>query len=192
MRRSLTWARILLLVLAVSACTPTPLVTDGLDAVTGVTVTQSTEPFILYRDESFRRGDDRDLVYIGPLQVNRMGDYKTFLWLGILSLERYGEMKMNTEDFADIEILADNTVLNLEVTGWTPAAIGMSEQVYKQVPEWAESAYYEVSVEQLHTLALANEIRLRTTAEIAPSYEPWSNQTQALSALREFVVFNDY
>ena len=182
----------MLLALLACACTPMPLVTDRLDPLTGVTVTQSTEPFVLYRDESFRKGDDRDLVYVGPLQVNRMGDYRNFIWLGILSLERYGEMKMNTEDFMSIEILADSTSLKLEVSGWTPASIGMSEQVYKQVPEWADSAYYEVSMEQLRTLALANEIRLRTTAKIAPSYEPWSNQAQALSALREFVVFNDY
>ena len=72
-----SWSRVVGSVMVASllaACGSSgPLGEQKLDAVTGVTVKRSTSPTVLYRDNSAYAAHARDYVYMGPVEINRMG-----------------------------------------------------------------------------------------------------------------------
>jgi hypothetical protein len=77
---------LILVMLLCAACVSTStLVEEKLDMGTGVTVTHATAPIVLYHDNSSYAAHARDYVYLGPVEINRMGDYSYYLWLGIWS-----------------------------------------------------------------------------------------------------------
>ena len=59
--------------LLVSCSSGGPLVEQQLDGVTGVTVTRSTAPMVLYRDNSAYAAHARDYVYLGPMRLTSTG-----------------------------------------------------------------------------------------------------------------------
>jgi hypothetical protein len=177
-----------IVVLLISACSSsTPLIADQLDPVTGVTVTRSTVPLVLYRDNSAQAAYARDFVYVGPLQINRMGEYSHFLWLGIWSSLAGQDVSNQRDGFDSIVIFADGEPLRLELQGWTLASIGVSETIYDKPTASAADAYYAVTMDQIRVIAQARDIRLRSGETRAESYEPWDSQTRALSAMRAYL-----
>ena len=164
-----------------------PPVSDQLDSVTGVTVTRSTAPLVLYRDNSALAAHARDFVYVGPIQVNRMGDYSYFLWLGIWSTMQDQNISGQRDGFESVVVFADGEPLRLELHGWTRSSIGVSEHVYPSPTATAANAYYAVTLDQIRLITQAREIRLRTSRFGDESYEPWRDPTRALSSFREFL-----
>jgi hypothetical protein len=164
-----------------------PLVSDQLDPVTGVTVTRSTVPLVLYRDHSALAAHARDFVYVGPIQVNRMGNYNHFLWLGIWSTMQDQNISEQRDGFESIVVFADGEPLRLELHGWTRSSIGVSEHVYPAPTATAANAYYAVTLDQIRLITQARDISLRTSGFRDESYEPWSDPTRALSSFREFL-----
>lgn len=180
---------ILLLVSAwLTACSATaPLVEETLDSRTGVTVMRATPPVILYRDTSYRAANARDFVYLGPIEVNRMGRFDYFLWLGVWSTldDIYAEPQR--DGFESVTIFADGEPMTLDATGWTLDAIGVSDPVYVAPIASAADVYYRVTMDQIRLLAEARDIEIVTTSARTRRYLPWDESATGRAGLRAFV-----
>ena len=172
-----------------TACSsPGSLVVDRLDPLTGVTVTSATQPLVLYRDNSGHAAYARDYVYVGPIEVNRMGTHSYYLWFGIWSTMRDDDGRSQQRDgFESVAIYADGEPLALELAGWTLDAIGVSQPVYLKPVAGAADAYYRVTADQIRLIATAREIVLRTSLVRPTTYALWDEQALPNDSLRAFV-----
>jgi hypothetical protein len=89
--------------------------------------------------------------------------------------------------FESIVIYADGEPLALELTGWTPAAIGATEPVYVRPVASAADAYYEVTVDHLRLIAASEDVRVQSTGPATRTYELWDKQKSAKQSLNEFL-----
>jgi len=171
-----------------SACATGQLpVVEKLDDITAVTITYSRSPVIMGRDTAFDRADTRDYVQLGAIEVNRMGGLQYYLWLGISDIDYATSTDERPDGYESIVIVAGGEELQLDVLGWTPAAIGASEPVYKKLFTTSVDAYYEVSLDQIQSLATANVLKLRTGGSDAKEFIPWYGQAESTGVFVEFV-----
>lgn len=175
-------------VLSLHACAaPSHSVNDGLDPLTGVTVTYSNTPMVLYRDNPSHAAYARNYVHLGPLEVNKSGIHKYFLWLGIWSTLQTGGLTEQRAGFDSIVLLVDGEPLLLDVAGWTPEAIGTSAPVYPKPVAASLDAYYRVTADQIRLIADARDLQLRTTGPSPSEFGLWSEQRAAKRDMREFL-----
>ena len=189
MRFSMQWLVVgLVLGILLGGCSSTPQhVVQRLDPLTGVTVRSATSPLVLYNDNSGYAAHARDYVYLGPVEVNRQGRYSYFLWLGIWSTMRDDLRQSPQRDgFESIVIYVDGEPFSLELEGWTPNTIGVSEAVYTKPVAGAAEAYYRVTADQIRRLATARDIELRTGSVRSISYRLWDEQSQPNASLTAF------
>ena len=178
----------MILAFPASGCVSTStLIEERLDMGTGVTVTHATAPIVLYHDNSAYAAHARDFVYLGPVEINRMGSYSYFLWLGIWSTISDAERSWQRDGFESITVYADGEPLQLELVGWTLESIGVSEPVYIKPVASAADAYYRVTIDQIRLIANAREIELHAGASPTRVYLMWDRQGSAHAALREFL-----
>lgn len=186
-----SWSRVVGSVMVASllaACGSSgPLVEQKLDAVTGVTVKRSTSPTVLYRDNSAYAAHARDYVYMGPVEINRMGTNSYYLWLGIWSTMQDDKRSAERDGFDTVIIYADGEPLPLEFAGWTLDAIGASEPVYVKPVASAADAYYRVTVDQIRLIAESSDIQLRVGTARPKSYTLWDKQGSANASIRAFI-----
>ena len=185
--RTLLYTAILAMLLNTGCVSKTTLVEERLDLGTGVTVTHATAPIMLYRDNSAYAAHARDYVYLGPVEINRMGEYSYYLWLGIWSTISDAERSWQRDGFESITVYADGEPLQLELVGWTLESIGVSEPVYIKPVASAADAYYRVTIDQIRLIANAREIELHAGASPVRVYLMWDRQGSAHAALREFL-----
>lgn len=178
----------MLLVLAASCVSAPPANSrEYLDEKTGVTVTSIVAPIVLYRENPSKAAYARNLVHMGPIEVNRSGRYDYFLWLGIWDTLQSPGSPEQRDGFESIVILADGEPLSLELAGWTPAAIGTSASPYTKPFANAADAYYPVTLDQVRFMAEAKDLALRTTGQSAAEFRPWDSQHDASMALWTFL-----
>ena len=172
-----------------SACSSSSsLVSESLDPVTGVTVLRGTAPIVLYHDNSGYAAHARDYVYLGPVEVNRMGSYSYYLWMGIWSTMRYENPQSEQRDgFESVILFVDGEPLSLEFAGWTLDAIGVSQPVYVKPVASAADAYYRVTIDQIRLIAEASDIQLRAGTAKPRSYSLWESQGSAYASMRAFL-----
>ncbi len=176
--------------LALSSCASgSSAVVEDLDPLTGVTVTRTTSPLVLYRESSASAAHARDFVYVGPVLVNRMGRHDYYLWMGIWSTIRDSDPSRQRDGFESIVIYADGEPMQLEIKGWTPDSIGVSEPVYLKPVSSAADAFYTVTYDQIRLIAEADDIRLRTESVRSQRYELWENQGTARQRLNAFLEY---
>ncbi|NCF25358.1 MAG: hypothetical protein GWP60_12550 [Gammaproteobacteria bacterium] len=181
-------AVLIIMALPAAGCVSTSvLIEEKLDMGTGVTVTHATAPIVLYRDNSAYAAHARDYVYLGPVQINRMGDYSYFLWLGIWSTISDADRSYERDGFESITLFADGEPLQLELVGWTLESIGVSEPVYVKPVASAADAYYRVTIDQIRLIANAREIELHAGTAPVKVYLMWDRQGSAHASMREFV-----
>jgi len=181
--------RITILLALLTACSASgSLVVESLDPVTGVTVLHATAPVVLYRDNSAYAAHARDYVYLGPIEVNRMGSYSYYLWLGIWSTIWYEERSSEQRDgFESVVLFADGEPLPLEFAGWTLESIGVTQPVYVKPVASAADAYYRVTIDQIRLIAEAGDLQLRVGAAQPKAYSLWDNQGSSNASMRAFL-----
>jgi hypothetical protein len=179
---------LLILAAALAACSAsTPVIQETLDPGSGVTVLRSTAPMIFFRDNSSYAAHARDYIYVGPIEVNRMGARSHYLWLGIWSTIRDdGRLADYRVGFDNVILFVDGEPFPLELAGWTLDSIGVTEPVYVKPVASAADAYYHVTLDQLRLLAVAQRIELRVGTARPRHYELWDQQGPARDALVEF------
>jgi hypothetical protein len=177
-----------IILLTLVACAGQPgAIQDKLDPTTAVTITYSRTPMVFYRDNSGKAAYARNYLHLGPLEVNRAGTYHYFLWLGIWNTMQNADSGEARNGFESIVIYVDGEPLALELTGWTPAAIGATEPVYVRPVASAADAYYEVTVDHLRLIAASEDVRVQSTGPGARTYELWDKQKSARKSLDEFL-----
>jgi len=176
--------------LLVTGCASNELVPgtrETLDPLTGVTVTSSNRPLIMYRENPGRAAYARNYLHMGPIQVNRTGTYQYFLWVAAWStMQSTGPLEY-LDSLESIVIFADGEPLLLDLAGRTPATIGASEPVYLKPVASAIDGYYRVTADQIRLIAEASEVRLRTSEANPRDYGLWDKQQGAKSDLLEFI-----
>lgn len=175
------------LVLAACASGPSALTREFLDSGTGVTVTASRVPLVLYRDNPAAAAYARNVVHLGPVEINRSGHYTYFLWVGIWNTLQSPDTFQSRDGFETIIIVADSEPMALDLAGWTPAAINASAPVYLKPVASAAEAYYPLTVDQIRVIAEARSISVRTTGNSPREYMLWSGQGGARQALLAFL-----
>ncbi len=176
------------IVLILSACAADPpTVSEKLDWQTGVTVSYVTTPLVLYRETPAQAAYAKDYAHVGPIQVNRSGTYQYFLWVGSWATMQRTDILEHRDGFESIVIFADGEPLVLELSGWTPDAIGTSESTYLKPVASSTDAYYQVTVDQIRLISEARDIRLRTSGSYPKEFELWDEQTSARNDLAEFL-----
>ena len=181
-------ASIVIIFLILSSCASTaPSIGEKLDWTTGVTVTFVNTPLVLYRETPAQAAYARDYAHLGPIQVNRSGSYQYYLWIGSWATMHRSDVSEHRDGFESIVIFADSEPLVLELTGWTPDAIGTSEPTYLKPIASSTDAYYRVTVDQIRLIAAARDIRLRTTGPSPKEFELWDDQSAARRHLAEFL-----
>lgn len=178
---------LVILTLVAACATSTSEVNERFDARTGVTVTFVNAPLVLYRENPSQAAFARNFVHVGPVQVNRSGNYRHFLWLGIWSTMQPTDPATYRDGFSSILLFADGEPLSLQLAGWTPEAIGVSEPPYLKPVASTADAYYEVTADQIRLIAQADDIRLQATGPFHREYGLWNTQTLARQELAEFV-----
>jgi hypothetical protein len=168
------------------------MIQDDLDATTGVTVSRSNEPLVLYKDNSAHAAYARDFVYLGPVEVNRMGEYRYYLWMGIWSAIPDALPGDQRDGFEFVTIFADSEPLQLTLAGWTANSIGATGSVYVKPVASAADAFYEVTMDQIRVIASSRDIRLSTSGAITKTFELWDNQQSAFDSLQKFVDYTAY
>jgi hypothetical protein len=91
-----------------------------------------------------------------------------------------------------IVIFANGEPLLLELSGWAPDVIGVSEPVYLSPAVAATDAYYQVTVDQIRLIAESTDIRLRTAGPRPREFELWDEQKAAKQSLIEFLRLTQY
>lgn len=173
---------------AVAGCGgSTAVVSDRLDPLTGVTVTSASKPIVFYRDRSAQAAHARDYVYLGPIEVNNMGQRNYYLWLGIWGTSDSTDRSSQLDDFESIVVFADGEPLSLEVKGWTPESIGISEPAYVKPVASATDGYYRVTIDQIRLIAEARDLEVRAGSARPQRYTPWSSAATPSSSLHAFL-----
>ena len=158
-----------------------------MDPQTGATITYSSATLLFYRDDPAHAAHAKNLVSMGPLQVNRSGHYRYYLWLGIWNTNHTVSEADGQDGFDSIILYVDGEPIPLEIGGWTPSAIGASAPVFQPPVASALSAYYEVTVDQIRFIAEATDLSLQTTGFRSPSFEPWDALESAQRDFRTFL-----
>jgi hypothetical protein len=179
---------ILLLLGLISCSTSGPVSMEKFDPLTGVTVTLVKTPLVLYRDNAATAAYARNYVNLAPIQVNRIGAHRYYLWVSVWNTMQIADISERRDGFESIVIFADGEPLVLDVTGWTPESIGVSEPVYIKPVASAVDAYYEVTADQIRLIAQASDIRLQSGGSQAKEFNLWDAQKLARSSLSEFML----
>lgn len=164
-----------------------PTVIEKLDESTAVTYTHSRSALILSPDIPLDREKTRDYVQIGPIEVNRMGALRYYLWLGISDVGNLQSAAADHAGFEKIFLMLGDQEIALEVLGWTPSAIGVSEPVYKKLFPTSVDAFYEVTLAQIRRMSDVGTVTLRTTGAAPKEFVSWYKQTTAKEDLAEFL-----
>ena len=174
--------------LLLGACSSsTPLVEETLYSETGVTVLRFMPPVIFFREISYRAANARDFVYLGPIEVNRMGRFEYFLWLGVWSTLDDFYAEPSRDGFESITLLADGEPMTLEATGWTLEAIGVGDPVYVAPVGSAADVYYRVTMDQIRLLAESRDIEIMTSSARVRRYFPWDGYSSSRAGMRAFI-----
>lgn len=180
-------AGLIAMILMAGCASPTSGIREKLDPLTAVTVTFTGTPLIMYRENPGQAAFARNYIHLGPIQVNRSGSYQYYLWLGVWDTMQTADSAERMDGLESIIIFADGEPLSLEVSGWTPDAIGTSEPVYLKPVASSVDAYYRVTADQIRLIAEASDIRLRTSGASSREFGLWDSQRSARSDLLEFL-----
>ena len=176
------------LVLLGCASSP-PSVNEKMDELTGVTVTYASAPLMFYRDNPSQAAYARNFVNAGPIQINRSGSYRYYLWVSSWSTMQVTDLVSVRDGLESIVVFADGEPLLLELSGWGPDTMGISEPVYLKPMASAADAYYQVTVDQIRLIAESSDLRLRTAGPQPRDFELWDDQASAKASLAEFLRF---
>ena len=181
-----------LVILLTSACSSNPeLVLSKLDPKTSVTISYNQSPLVFVRSRAGDTSRADEHVYLGPVEVNRSGSYRYYIWLASWSMTDGAPIDRRYDRFESINIIADGSPVTLRLTGASTRAIGASEPVYRKPVGWATEAYYDVTLDQLRTIAQASELRVQY-ASTRETFELWDDPIASKAGLVEFMVHSEF
>jgi len=176
-----------MLIFGLTACTATPTITEVFDDETGVTISFSQPPLVFSRDTPGYGAYSRNFVQMGAIEVNRSGTLHYYLWLGVWNTVQSSSAVEYRNGFESVVVFADGEPLLLDVRGWTPESIGVSNSVYSKPVASSVDGYFPVSLDQVRLIAGAQDIRLEAVSSSLKKFELWDEQEAGRKGLSVFV-----
>jgi hypothetical protein len=162
-----------------------------LDAGTGITVNGLQESAIFYHADPRLAAHVRDYLYVGPVEMNRMGKYYYYMWLGEWStIDRLPERKSaSNKGSADkvlegVVVLLDGVPMELHDSLDADEKSRIMQHPYDAPVGSMRTAYMRVSRDQLVRIAAASSIVFRVgDAEYPRTYKLWSGNTDSFGMI---------
>ncbi len=133
------------------------LVPEQFDEPTTLTWIAMDEPIVLARRVPRYSASARDYVFLGPVEVNRMGELEYYLWVGAAStVDRplYGETAPVS---ASLLVEADGAPLSLPLTDGSPAIDAVPYGVNVPIER---TQHARITLDQVRRLADAGSVEV--------------------------------
>jgi len=157
---------------------------EYLDPLSGMTITALSQPLILAYAEPRISNSLRDYLYIGPVEVNRMGKRSYYLWI-----DQFSTLDRPSITLSRITLMAGGTTteFNLPVDGGDAAKI--KTPPYTRPLAETPGYYIPIPAELLTDLAQAESIVIETHSdELTQAYTLWHSAPADLSQFAHDVV----
>ena len=174
---------VVIVVLAISACTAQSPLTTRLDS-SGLTVVALDEAIVLARPVRQLTVAARDYAYIGPVEINRMGNREYFLWVGLASTVDRKFADASPADADMLALIVDGQPMKIPLGEWN---MTLDESPYRStVPLYATHAAH-ASLDQIERIASANSVAVHiiTSSGRTTQYQRWRGDWQTWSALAD-------
>jgi hypothetical protein len=157
---------------------------EYLDVATGITLMGLHEPAIFHHDDRRLAANVRDYLYVGPVEMNRMGKHSWYLWLGEWStIDRVpsGQAAATADkDLDEVVVLLDGVPMELPDRLEAGDKSRIIQHPYDLPVASMRTAYMRVSRDQLNKIAAAKSIAIRVgDAGAVRSYKLWSGNIDA-------------
>jgi hypothetical protein len=161
---------------------------EYLDETTGITVTVLQEPAIFFHASPRLAANVRDYLYVGPVEMNRMGKLSHYLWLAEWStIDRAPDQNPQNRPIVPLEhvsLLLDGSPMELQDPLEQGNSLGVPLQPYSMPVETMRSVYMRVSRDQLSRIAAANKVMVVVVASgQARTYKLWNGDTHAFGSI---------
>lgn len=160
---------------ALAACASTNSVSSRLDS-SGLTVVTLNEVIVLARPTRHLAIAARDYIYMGPVEINRMGGLQHYLWLGMASTVDRTLARVAEPQAATLALVLDGTPMSLPLTNWDTELLD-APPYESSVPVY-KSLGAPVSLDQLTRIAHAKSIEVYLVNDKGASadYAQWEGQ----------------
>lgn len=149
---------------------------EYLDPLTGVTITALAQPLILAHAEPRISNSLRDYLYVGPVEVNRMGKRSYYLWISPFST-----LDRPPLNFDHITLKTGNTSTELDIPASGGNAAAIKTPPYTRPLAKTDGYYVPVSAELLTNLARAESIVIEAHNDAQrQDYNLWRSDPAAL------------
>ena len=180
-----------LLALMSQACaTGSGQVIEYLDQRTAVTVTRAAQPLTFSARQPLLGANARDLVYAGPVDINRMGEHSLYLWLAFGSLIGRSESPVPGQptQAGVVHFWVDGEPMELHRKATASGQIGAGRDPYPVGPAVTHEGYYPITTSQLARIAEANSLQLTAPgfAEPPQRFELWTDRRECLVQFMEY------
>lgn len=172
---------VLAAVLLSAACTSrTPLI-SRLDS-SGLTVVSMADPVVLARPVRQLSAAARDYVYLGPVEINRMGDRDHYLWVGLASTIDRELAHATPAAVKALVLLVDGQPMMLPLADWKTA---LDQPPYETAAPLYATFSARASLDQIQRVASAASIDVHIIpAEGLPThYRTWQGEWSSWSSL---------
>ena len=177
----------LLGVIGISGCTQLGQASklgQYLDEQTGVTVTQVSEPLVFYREDWRVAANQRNYIYVAPLEIDRMGHRSYWLWFGVWTMIDYvgAQPEEVPPDHARVILLLDGEPMELEGVVTSPRQLGLVREPYQTPVDDALAMYFPLAASQLTRISRTDVLSVRMFAGgiAGKEYSLWRDQLQQL------------
>ena len=145
-----------------------------LDPASGLTIGKLPRPITMAKATPQFSQAARDYLYLGPVQVNRMGAKEHHLWLGFATTVDRMPFGDTPPRPTRLVVVADDLAMDLVLQEWDPARNG--EVPYEVANTPYLSLASRVTPEQLTVIGRAEQVRVYvvTADSQAVEYERWN------------------
>ncbi len=171
---------LILITSVVAACASQDPVNSRLDS-SGLTVVALDEVIVLARSAPQLSTAARDYVYLGPVEINRMGELNHFVWVGMASTVDRTLAGQPLPKAASLALLVDGMPMELPLTSWETE---LDTPPYQSKVPVSESFAARASLDQINRIAMATSVEVHIITETGASarYEKWQGEWPDWSA----------
>jgi hypothetical protein len=173
---------------ACSGTKPASNVHQYIDTETGITLTGLQEPAIFYHASPRLAANVRDYLYVGPVEMNRMGKLANYLWIAEWSTidRRPGESSVTpvASPFAEVVLFLDGLPMLLQDQHDKNDRKGVPLKPYSLPVDTINSVYMRVSRDQLRRIAAAKTMTISVSGiDRRRTYKLWSGNPRLFESI---------
>lgn len=184
MRSSISLLSLLAVVSIVAAgCGGKSPLRSDLDS-SGMTIVTLDRPTVLARSALDLTSTGRDYIYLGPVEINRMGERKYFVWLGMASTVDRPLVDEEQPRAASLTLLVDGSPMELPLTSWN---LELDRPPYRSGVKVYDAYAARASLDQIDRIARAAsvDIDVITDAGRSTDYRKWRGEWSQWAAFAD-------